>query len=229
MSWFGGQKTPGGAVIVRHDEIRTPKIGFADEPTAEFAQTREAVYQQLFGEALSVSHEVVPLVPHIDVYTFRRKQGSRDVYALVTGGMSDLPMTLPRAAKKGLRRAELIFYCSEPKDEYISTLRWLAHFPHDYKTCLGHGHTIPNGNPPEPFWGTDNLDTILFMPPIVIRDQTLQDELKLGGDGVHFLWVVPLTTAECDLKLQKGFTAILDLFEELRHPHVFDPTRKSYV
>jgi len=46
---------------------------------------------------------------------------------------------------------------------------------------------------------------------------------------VHFLWVVPLTSPECNLKLEKGVEAILDLFTEKRHPHVFDPARASYV
>jgi hypothetical protein len=70
-------------------------------------------------------------------------------------------MTLAREATVETKRVELICYCSEPKEEYIKTLRWLAHFPHTYKTWVGSGHTIPNGNPPGPFWGSDCLDTIL--------------------------------------------------------------------
>jgi hypothetical protein len=97
-------------------------------------------------------------------------------------------------------------------------MRWLAHFPHDQKTWIGSGHTIPNGNPPAPFWGSSILDTILLIPPIVKRDQTLQDELILGGEAVHFLWMVPLTAPECKLKLGKGLDAILDLFQRNRHP-----------
>jgi hypothetical protein len=228
MSWFGERRTPGGSVIVQHGEQPEIEVDL-DEHLTRYTTEREEVYEKVFGQALSVSHEVFPLVPHVDVYTHRRSQGDKNVYSLVTGGMSDLPMTLPRSARDEVRRAELIFYCSEPREEYVAMLRWLAHFPHTYKTCLGYGHTIPNGNPPAPFWGSEALDTILFMPPIVVRDQTLQDELQLEGDPVHFLWVVPLTSAECNLKLHKGFDAILELFEEHRHPHVFDPTRKSYV
>ena len=67
------------------------------------------------------------------------------------------------------------------------------------------------------------------MPTIVVRDQKLPNELILAGDRVHFLWVVPLSTPECNLKLEKGFDAILDLFGRHQHPHVFDPKRKSYV
>ena len=136
------------------------------------------------------------------------------MYSLVTGGMSDLEMTLPRRARGAPHRVELIFYCSEPRDEYSATLRWVAHFPHASKSWLGHGHTMPNGNPPAPFWESTELDTLLFMPPIVSKDQTLPSELKLGGEPVHFLWVVPLTSAECNLSLKHGFDAILNLFEK---------------
>ncbi len=230
MSWLHREKTPGGAEVLRYpkEAPKTP-FGFTGESTAGFTSERESVYQRLFGEALSVSHELVPLIPHVDVYTFRRSIDNQEIYTLATGGMSDLPMTLPREATVEPKRVELIFYCSEPKEEYIKTLRWLAHFPHTYKTWVGSGHTIPNGNPPEPFWGSDCLDTILFLEPIVRRDQTLADKLKLADDPVSFLWVVPLSTPECNLKLEKGLGAILNLFTQHRHPYVFDPARKSYV
>jgi hypothetical protein len=195
-----------------------------------FAQAREKVYTTLFGEAQSVFHEIVPLVPHIDVHTFKRSGRQGDVFALVSSGMSDLPMRVPPNAGHGApRRVELIFYCAEPKQEYVETLRWVARFPHDQKTWLSYGHTLPNGNPPAPLWDTEVLETLLFMPTIVQRDQTLPKELVLAGDPVHFLWVVPLSTAECNLKLEQGFGAILDLFEKHHHPHVFDAARKSYV
>src|SRR6476660_2318261 len=134
--WFGKKKTPGGSNIIRH-EVMERKFGVLD--TAEFTKARETAYEGMFGKALSVSHEMLPQVPHIDVYTFRRSQGDRAVYSLVTGGMSDLEMTIPPRMDKDVpRRVELIFYCDELKEEYINTLRWLAHFPHDTKSWLGY-------------------------------------------------------------------------------------------
>jgi hypothetical protein len=227
-SWFKKERAPDGTNIVQHGEFQT-KIGVAKDH-AEYSATRETVYERLFGKPLSVSHEVLPLIPHIDVHTFRRTQGKNEVYSLVTSGMSDLTLVLPHGANKDApRRAELIFYCSEPREEYISTLRWVAHFPHDSRSWLGHGHTLPNGNPPSPLWGSAELDTLFFLPPIVMKDQTLPEELILGGEPVHLLWVVPLTTAECNFKLTQGFDSMLDLFQQNRHPYVFDPHRKSYV
>ena len=233
MKWFGSkaETSPGGSTIERHPAkgFMKPQLGFADESTAGFTETREEVYTRMFGKAESVSHEMVPQIPHIDVYTFfRRGEDGSATCALVTGGMSDVPMRIPRGADVP-RRVELILYCTEPKPEYIATMRWLAHFPHNQKTWIGEGHTIPNGNPPAPFWGSEVLDTILLMPTIVTRDRSLPDELKLGGDPVSFLWIVPLSTPECNLKLEKGINAIYELFGQHKHPYVFDPERKSYV
>jgi hypothetical protein len=235
FEWFGKKRpqpetSPGGSVIRRYPNAawNPSRIGATDESTARFAEAREDVYAKFFGEAANVSHEIIPLIPHIDVYTYERGQQGRDFCTLVTSGMSDLEMSIPAGAEAP-RRVELIFYCSEPNQEYIKTMRWLAHFPHDQKSWIGSGHTIPNGNPPEPFWGSSALDTILLLQPIVKRDTTLPDELILGGEPVHFLWVVPLTTPECNLKLAKGFGAILKLFQQNHHPHVFDPNRTSYV
>jgi hypothetical protein len=54
-------------------------------------------------------------------------------------------------------------------------------------------------------------------------------ELALDSEPVHFLRMVPLTNAGCNLKLAEGTDAILELFGQNRHPHVFDPARTSYV
>jgi hypothetical protein len=231
-SWFSKKKAPDGTLIIRHDAIER-QMGFTGEDAAGFRQTREAAYERIYGKPESVFHEVLPQVPHIDVYTIKRilKRSSGDevFYVLMTGGMSDLAMTMPRNAKDLDRRVELIFYCAEPREEYVTILRWVAHFPHDSKSWLGHGHTVPNGNPPEPFWGSDKLDTLFFLPPIIAKDQKLPSELRLNGEPVNFLWVVPITTAECNFKLNNGFDALMDLFDQNQHPYIFDPKRRSYV
>ena len=33
----------------------------------------------------------------------------------------------------------------------IRNLKALARLPHEYETWLGFGHTVPNGDPPEPY------------------------------------------------------------------------------
>lgn len=234
--WFGRRKapektSPGGSVIHRYpmENWQPSRIGFTNPETAQFAEKRCETYNKLFGKVHDVSTETIPLSPHVEVRTYYRTgaNGSR-VCSLVTSGMSDLPMSIPAEAKVP-RRVELIFYCSEPSGEYIDTLRGLAHFPHDQHTWIGTGHTIPNGNPPAPLFGSQILDTALFLPTVVAKDRAIFEQLTLDGDPVHLLWLVPLTTPECELKLKRGTNAILELFEQHQHPHVFDPRRASYV
>lgn len=226
------EKSPGGSTIRRYasGEWADPQTGQPGDSALQFVAAREEAYREILGEPRSLDLEAIPLVPRIDIHTYVRSSPQGETVALVTSGMSDLPMHVPpTAGEEAPRRAELIFYCAEPSQEYIDTLRWVGRFLHDQKTWLSYGHTMPNGNPPAPFWGSEVLDTLLFMPTIVRRDQTLPEKLVLAGDPVHFLWVVPLSTPECNLKLEQGFGAILDLFEENRHPHLFNPARKSYV
>jgi hypothetical protein len=223
------QTSPGGSMIRRYASWLAPKLGPSEEPVAEYAALRERVYGELFGEVQEVYTEPGAFVPHIEVRKYHRMWTAKKTTVLVTSGMSDARMKLSRVAKGISSRAELIFYCSDPCDNYVETLRQLARFPHDNRSWLYFGHTIPNGDPPAPFWGSKILNTALFSPTVVKRDQALPEKLILGGDPVNFLWVVPVSSAECELKLQNGFPAVLELFNTHQHPFVFDPARPSYV
>ncbi len=220
------ETSPGGSPIFRYPPSPGPRFGFTDEPTTAFIRRREALYDELFGECEAVSHELMPIVPHIDVYVYRPGHAGRDFYTLITGGMSDLRMQAPRNASAP--RAELIMYTREPKDIYIDLLRNLARFPHDQQTWFGAGHTMANGQPPAPLFDGSRLDTILFLDTILHPDETLPERLKIQGDRVDLLWVVPITSAECDLKLQRGLDTLLNLFDEASHPFILDERRRSY-
>jgi hypothetical protein len=219
----------GGSVIHRYsaEEWAQTPVGFA-ETSAESGRIRDEVYLRRFGTAKQVWHETIPLIPHIDVMEYYRTGKDRIVCTLVTSGMSDLPMRIPPKAETPAR-VELIFYCTDPKPAYVSTLRFLAHFAHDQKTWIAAFHTIPMGNQAGTIMESAALDTIFLLPPIVQKDQDLAKDLILDGDGVEFVWVVPISAAECKLKLDKGSTALLDVFQENRHPYIFDPSRKSYL
>jgi hypothetical protein len=220
-----------GSPIYRYgrDTTVTPRLGFSDEPTAEYVERREALYTELFGPIETVSHEVMPFVPHIDVYVHAPGYDGRDFYTLITGGMSDIPMTVPAEAGDQARRAELILYCAEPKPEYVAFLRFLAHFPHDNGTWLGVGHTMPNGDPPSPFFSGSDLTSLILIDSILAPDRSFAERLTLGGDPVDLLWVVPLTTAECELKLQHGLDALYGVLNQHNHPFILDESRSSYV
>ena len=122
------EKTPSGSVVLRHRGNGLRSIEASSELAADAAKTREAIYDRFFGTCETVYHEVLPSTPHIDVYAYPAQRGWRDFCTLVTGGMSDLPMSVRPEAEGVACRVELIFYCSAPKPEYLEGLRPLAAF-----------------------------------------------------------------------------------------------------
>jgi hypothetical protein len=235
--WFsrkpGPEKTgtsKGGSALLKYGsfEAAKPEIGFLDESTLPQTEERERVYGEVFGKSDTVHHELLPLIPHIDVYDFA-SSATRDFYTFVTGGMSDIPMNVPPELGRDWRRIELVFYAADDKKEYAEFLRHLAHFAHDNNTWLHWGHTMPNGIPPTPLFGSGPLDTVFFMPSIVRPDSELGKRLTIESDPVNLVWCVPITAAECQLKLDRGTRALYDLFDANNHPFVFRGQRSSYV
>ena len=110
-------KTPDGTSVIRHDPAET-KLGVTPH-AGRYRKARESAYAQLFGEALNVSHELLPLVPHVDVYIFQRKCGDQIVYSLVTGRMSDLEMTLPRRCGRTSSRGTDFLLRGTPRGIYF--------------------------------------------------------------------------------------------------------------
>jgi hypothetical protein len=220
----------GGSQLLKYSggEFGHSTIGFTEESTLDLVEKREKIYRELFGESDTVLHEMIPFVPHVDVYQFP-PNSNRGFFTYVTGGMSDLPMTAPEHLGADARRIELVFYAAEDQKEYAELLRRLAHFPHDNRTWLHWDHTMPNGHPPEPIFDTKVLDTFFFMPSIVQPDSELGRRLVWQGDPINLVWCVPISSRECSLKLKRGSDALYDLFDANQHPFVFRGCRASYA
>ena len=164
-----------------------------------------------------------PDCPQVDVLEFPPSE-SRSFFTLVTSGMSDMPMYVD--TDEGPRRAELLFYVAEPRDDYSGWLHWAAHFPYVDKTSLDHGHTVEWL---EPLFEDSDLSAMLFLYTILKSDAEMCRELVVDGDTVDLLWYVPITRSELELKRKRGLGDLLDLFDANDHPIVLDEKRKSYV
>lgn len=197
------------------------------------------VYPTAEGGEL-IYHEILSDLVHIDVHVLAPHDG-RNYYVLYTTGMSDLPMTLPDQLKgrKDLERRELIMYLpaewqigqayslgSDLPEEYawpLSWIRFLARFPHEYKTWFGTGHTIPNGAEYAPLGKGTGLSAFLFLPTFDVKPLNCEN-----GDIVDFLWAVPMYREEIEYKLENGMNAMFDLFDEHNMPRPIDPNRENY-
>lgn len=195
-------------------------------PSAHLVLAREQAYGRYFGGEHTVSHELLPLVPHIDVYAFEPTE-ERPFYTLITGGMSDLPQHAPEGMP--VRRVELMLYVEEPKDEYINLLRWLAHLVHDQETWFSPGSTMTNGDPPRPIFEGSELNCYAYLAPPLEPDINFPEDVQIDGDPLFVLWVVPLTSAECNFLRENEDETFYELLEQNEHPVVLDPGRASYV
>ena len=163
------------------------------------------------GPIHKVFHELVSDQVHIDIHWVKATK-DRPFHVLVTSGMSDKPMNKPKGVT-GFDYAELTICL--PEDWKLSEedfkeennywpLRWLkmlARLPHEYNSWLSYGHTVPNGNPAEPFANNTQLNTMMLLPSIVF-DEEFQT-LRLANKTIDFFALIPLYTEEMNLMLRK--------------------------
>lgn len=234
------KKSASGSRIHAYDRPTddAPRFGFSSAP-AEWNENRENHYREWFGDSkdIFVWHEVLPLVPHIDIHVFPPSaELGRNYYTLITSGMSDEKMALPKGIDSQYARAELVFYVADAltkayettKPWFVGAMTFLAHFPFDFKTWLAVSHTIPNGNPPAPVVEGSVLTTALFLPPIFESKGFAQD-FKLGDETVNFLWLTYISDKETEYKLKYGYDKLVEKFTPDNFPKVFNPFRSSII
>ncbi|MBK9032204.1 MAG: suppressor of fused domain protein [Myxococcales bacterium] len=226
-----------GNAILRHQARER-----AWQPPAESAGAEEIVryFERHFGEAATVFHEVMSDMVHLDVHVIP-PHAERDCWTLFTTGMSDLPMAAPPGAEE-LTYAELmislpaswrldVLSVTPPPDDLerwywpVGWLKQLARMPHTYETWLGYGHTIPNGDPAEPFAPGTALCGWLLLPPIGLPAEELQVTLR-DGRAVHVFALHALYAEEMALKLDQGTDAILDGFDRVGATEVLTLDRR---
>jgi hypothetical protein len=186
------------------------------------------------GFPRKVFHEIESEGVHIDIHQVGPSP-RRNCNVLVTSGMSDRAMMTPMEARE-CRYAELMMFlpgtwplspAAFGKEENYWPLRWLkilARLPITNKTWLGWGHTIPNGDPPEPFDSNTGLCGMLIIgPPIEYQNFF---SLKVNSrKTIYFFEVMPLYREEMEFKLRYGVDALLDRLEACNTGHILDINR----
>lgn len=189
----------------------------------EFMRDREKHYERFFGPLPeSVLHSTDTVIPHVDIYQFPPHE-NRPYWTLITGGMSDLRQ--PGIADGLSPRAEILTYAQEPRPWMFDVLKGLAEMPFGYDTYLHWWHTVPNGMPMTA--KASKLTNFFFLPPYF--EDAEFDTLRIDGDDVDILWMIPITDAELQFKLEHGADALEQLFESKGLNRIIDESRKSLV
>lgn len=228
---------PRGSEILRHPPRERPW-----EPAgAGEADTVEAVDRHIgrhFGPIAFVWHELASDLVHIDVHVVEPTE-DRPWITLVTSGMSDLPMAVP--AEAGVSPYAELMMCL-PADWPLSQeafgderaywpirlLKTVARLPHEYDTWIGAWHSVPNGDPAQPY-APDVPFVAAVVTPMVRCAPEARTVVTDGGRQIKLLAVVPLHPAEIELKLTDGTDALLKALDRGLVSEVFDPTRPSSV
>lgn len=229
------ETSEGGSKILRHvAEDRPHGVADMDEQALEAI---DAHLKKHIGKPASVFHEIVSDIVHIDVHIIEPSP-ERDCYTLVTTGMSDLPMNAPPGAED-FRYAELLL--SLPKDWTpgpllkanmederlywpIRLLKTLARLPHQYNTWLAYGHTVPNGDPAEPYADNTQLCCGLVLPAVGLPIEL--GTLHVRPDkAIHFYGVYPIYESEMHYKLKNGTDALVDCLFKAGVTELLDPKR----
>ncbi|HBK46777.1 MAG TPA: hypothetical protein DDZ67_10175 [Xanthomonadaceae bacterium] len=222
----------GGSRILRHGAA-------ADWRPADGEMCLERIsahIERYLGPVDAVFHEIVSDAVHIDVHIVAASAGF-PYLRLVTSGMSDLPMAVP-ADVPAPRHLELMITLpgdwplaqQDLSDERhywpIRLLKTLARLPHRHATWLGYGHTVPHGDPAEPYAGDVGFAGAIVLPSISVPDGFA--ELVVDADKtIAFMAVVPLYPEEMALKLHRGTDALLERFSRKDVSDICEPGRAN--
>jgi len=189
-------------------------------------QMRESHYQRFFGPLdRPVMHSMDVKPVHIDIYQFPPRK-KRPYWTLITGGMSDRRQNLPPDVRDSIApRAEILMYAKEPKRWMFSVLKGLAEMPSMEETYLHWYHTVPNGQPMTE--KPSLLTSFFFLPPYFEPEEF--DTLRVQGDEVDILMLLPITEAEREYAIEHGSDALEELMSESEFDPVVNEDRKSLV
>jgi len=228
-------KSMSGAPIWKH-EAREREFEFAIA-----SEDLEAIEQHITSSIAApdmVFHEIISDLVHVDVHWIKPDQ-TRNFHTLITTGMSDRPMSPPDHASE-CTYAELLIELPQDwplteeafKDEKnywpIRLLKHLARFPHEYNTWLWSGHSVANGDPPEPYHPTTKLAGAMLTPALNLSPDLLKFRCRPDKE-VWFFSVIPLYVDEMDFKLRKGSDALCSAFDRYGITELIDPGRRNVV
>ncbi len=230
----------GGSTLYKYSETNKT-IGVNDMAGGESNMDAISAHiEKHIGKIEFVYHEIISPLVHIDIHVVYPTP-ERNFYTLVTSGMSDKPMNVPTKDHKPWQFGELMLCLPSDwqlgeeafKDENnywpIRMIKFVARFPHEYKTWVSYGHTIPNGNPPATFTDKVPFSGVLVDLPVTVANINFPI-IKLDNDKkINIYSLIPLYENEMNFKLKHGNDELIKLFDLNLINELIVANRKSIV
>ncbi|MEU4620893.1 suppressor of fused domain protein [Actinoplanes sp. NPDC023801] len=115
----------------------------------------------------------------------------------------------------------------------ITLLKQVARLPHEYGTWIGPWHSLPNGDPAEPYAASTPFAGAVITPmlrvPAEARSITVPGGTAPDGTEINVLAVVPLHRDEVAVKIERGTDALIEVLDRGRVTELLDPSRPSFA
>lgn len=199
-------------------------------PIAAHIERHIGPIKQAFGTASAGGEDSSIEVLHVAATP------ERPIHTLITSGMSDRPMAVPQGTDSP-HHLELMMTLPRqwlldahaPRDAKrywpIAQLLRLATIPSQSGTWLGWGHTLPNGDPPQPLAPDTKLCGAILVPSLLVP--TAFYELTLEDRSIAFYSVVPLYREELALKEREGMKVLFEKLLDHDIRDLVDPRRRN--
>jgi hypothetical protein len=158
---------------------------------------------------------------------FRRGEYSGDIYKWDTDSNTEgvtLHASLGASSyfmegEPTRHRIEFFVGLDPARDEIASPLAGLALYATEHRTHVGHGHTVPGG---QPLWAGTEMRAFL-----VVRPRVDIIPLLNAGDGTHveFLQAIPVYPSEMRFKKEHQAEGLLERWRQAQVPF-WNPDRK---
>ena len=208
------------------DQQAAPMDGPNVEP--EYIDAVTAHVERTVGKTGNLFHEILSPYVHLDILMVP-PGWKRPWTTLVTCGMGSRPMNTPPELQSRSRMELAICLPADwppltsdsvenmgtgPGAWIIPLLQFHARLPFQYNTWFGEGHTIPNGDPPEPLSEGSQLCCAMIAKPKHIGNRDFH-RLQLDNEEyVHFWSLVFITQAELSYKFRRGTANLMQRFKE---------------
>ena len=189
-----------------------------------------------WGDVPEVFHEIISEYVHIDLHIVPA-QPERPYHVIVTTGMSDRPM-IGSDGKPHYCELLLALPPEWPvrKEDFGDERFWwpyrhlkqTARFPHVFKTCLWYGHTVSNGDLPQPYHETVPYCGGILSIPVLSPKEAWSIHVREGKE-VFFFSFLPLFEAELKFAWEKGSEALFEELDRIELSELIQTGRKCAV